>query len=277
MNGRTIMAIVRKDLATVVRNRGVRLPLLITPLVILVVLPVVLVGGGEVLVSGTTMPLDGATGTPFGGTDSGSQESSVSVSGLDPVGRWAVFVLEVFLAPLFLLVPLIVATVIAADSFAGERERGTLEALLHTPTSDRELLAAKFLASWLPAVTVSLTGFAVYSVLANVLAWPSVGRIFFPPATWLVLALWASPAIAAFGLSIMVIASSRVQSLQGAHQVGSLLVLPIVVLLIAQISGMLLLDLSGVVVMGALLWLAAAGLLATGSRLLRRDRLALRL
>lgn len=275
MNGRTVMAIVRKDLATVVRNRGVRLPLLITPLVILVVLPVILVGGGEVLVSGTTMPLEGAPG--FGGSEPGAQESSVSVSGLDPVGRWAVFVLEVFLAPLFLLVPLIVATVIAADSFAGERERGTLEALLHTPTSDRELLAAKFLASWLPAVVVSLTGFAVYSVLANLLAWPWVGRIFFPPPTWLVLALWASPAIAAFGLSIMVIASSRVQSLQGAHQVGSLLVLPIMVLLIAQISGMLLLDLSRVVAMGALLWLGAGGLLATGSRLLRREHLAVRL
>ena len=277
MNWQTVMAIVRKDLQTVLRNRGVRLPLLIAPLVLLVVLPVVLVGGGEVLVADSPVPVDGSGSGPFGAVDPESQESAVSVGDLDPVGRWAVFVLEVFLAPLYLLVPLIVATVIAADSFAGERERGTLEALLHTPTTDRELLAAKFLASWLPAVTVALAGFAVYSVLANLLAWPSVGRIFFPTPTWLVLAFWVSPAIAAFGLAIMVIASSRVQSLQGAHQVGSLLVLPIVVLLVAQISGMLRLELTGVVVMGGLLWLAALGLLSAGSRLLRRDRLALRL
>jgi ABC-2 type transport system permease protein len=91
-----------------------------------------------------------------------------------------VFVLEVFIAPLYLLVPLVVATVIAADSFAGERERGTLEALLHTPTTDRELLTGKFLAAWLPAVTVAWAGFAVYSVLANVLMWPARERIFFP-------------------------------------------------------------------------------------------------
>jgi ABC-2 type transport system permease protein len=272
----SISAIMRKDLATVLRNRGVRIPLLVTPLVILVLLPVVLVGGGEILATNTAVPLD-AAGGPFGSTDADAQESRVSVPDLDPRGRWAVFVLEVFLAPLFLLVPLIVATVIAADSFAGERERGTLEALLHTPTSDRELLAAKFLAAWVPAITVALTGFAVYSVLANVLAWNAVGRIFFPPPVWLVLAFWVTPAIAAFGLAIMVIASSRVQSLQGAHQVGSLLVLPIVVLLIVQITGVLVLDLGRVLVMGGVLWVASAALLATGTRLLQRERLALRL
>jgi ABC-2 type transport system permease protein len=65
------------------------------------------------------------------------------------------------------MVPLVVATEIAADSFAGEREWDTLEALLHTPTSDRELMVAKVLASWLPAVTVAWMGFAVYSVLAD--------------------------------------------------------------------------------------------------------------
>lgn len=277
MNAQTVLAIVRKDLATVVRNRGVRTPLLVAPLVILVVLPVVLVAGGEILVADTPVPIDDATGAPFGATDAAAQEERISVTGLDPAGRWAVFVLEVFLAPLFLLVPLIVATVIAADSFAGERERGTLEALLHTPTTDRELLAGKFLASWLPAVSVALAGFAIYSVLANLLAWSTVGRVFFPSATWLVLAFWVAPSIAAFGLAIMVIASSRVESLQAAHQVGSLLVLPIVVLLVAQISGILMLDLSRTVMMGAVLWLAALTLLASGSRLLRRDRLAVRL
>ena len=277
MNRRTVSAIARKDLATVVRNRGVRMPLLITPVIILVVLPVVLVAGGEILVTDSPVPMDGAAGSAFGGTDAESQEDSISVPGLGPAGRWALFVLEVFLAPLFLLVPLIVATVIAADSFAGERERGTLEALLHTPTTDRELLAGKFLASWVPAVTVAWAGFAVYSVLANVLAWQAVGRIFFPPPIWLVLAFWVSPAIAAFGLAIMVIASSRVASLQAAHQVGSLLVLPIVVLLVAQISGVFQLDLARTATMGGVLWLAALALLASGTRLLRRDQLALRL
>jgi ABC-2 type transport system permease protein len=269
-----VLAIVRKGLATVVRNRGVRIPLLVTPIIVLVVLPIILVGGAEALVRDTAVPLQDAA-TPFAQPE--GDASGTPTDDLDPVGQWAVFILEVFLAPLYLLVPLIVATVIAADSFAGERERGTLEALLHTPTTDRELLAGKFLAAWVPAVTVAWVGFLVYSVLANVLAWPALGRVFFPTPTWLILAFWVTPGIAALGLAIMVIASSRVQSLQGAHQVGSLLVLPIVVLLVAQISGMLLLSLSAVALMGLLLWLAAIGLLAVGTRLIQRERLALRL
>lgn len=270
-----MLAIVRKDLSTVVRNRGVRLPLLITPLVILGVLPTILVLGAEMLVTDTAVPISSLAETART-LDEGAGPTAVGEDA-DPMARWAVFSLEVLLAPLYLLVPLIVATVIAADSFAGERERGTLEALLHTPASDRQLLAAKFLAAWLPAMGVSLAGFVAYSALANLLAWPSVGRVFFPTGAWLVLALWMSPGLAALGLGVMVVASSRVQSLQAAHQIGSLLVLPVIVLLVGQISGLLLLDLGSVVALGAVIWLAALGLLLTGARMVRRERLALRL
>ena len=276
MNWTPIWAIVHKDLSTVVRNRGVRTPLLITPVIILVVLPVMLVGGGEILSNAAVPGMEDAGGSALGAFT--SPEAQARATGLPPgPGRWAVYVLEVFLAPLFLLVPLIVATVIAADSFAGERERGTLEALLHTPTTDEELLTAKFLAAWLPAVTVAWVGFAFYSVLANALAYPLIGFVFFPSATWLLLAFWVTPAVAALGLGIMVIASSRVQSLQAAHQIGSLVVLPIVLLLIAQITGLLLLGPAVVTIMGATLWAAAAGFIATGARTLRRQQLAARL
>lgn len=270
-----VAAIVRKDLSAVIRNRGVRLPLLITPVVILMVMPTLLVVGGELLAAGGAVPLDAVT--PFTGMGDQATQEQVTGTGLDPRARWAVFVLEVFMAPLYLLVPLIVATVIAADSFAGERERGTLEALLHTPTTDRQLLQAKFLAAWLPAMAVSLVGFSLYSVLANVLAWSSVGAIFFPSPTWLLLALWVTPGLAALGLGIMVVASSRVQSLQAAHQVGSLVVLPIVLLLIAQITGVFLFDPVLVLTVGAVVWLAALLMLRSGASTLRREQLATRL
>lgn len=270
-----VRAIVRKDLSAVMRNRGVRMPLLITPVVILLVIPVLLVAGGDLLAAGGAVPLDAVT--PFAGLGDQATQEQVTGAGLSPRGRWAVFVLEVFMAPLYLLVPLIVATVIAADSFAGERERGTLEALLHTPTTDRQLLAAKFLAAWLPAMSVSLVGFAIYSVLANVLSWPTVGRIFFPSPTWLLLAFWVTPGMAALGLGIMVIASSRVHSLQAAHQVGSLVVLPIVLLLIAQITGVFLFDPLLVLIMGSFVWIAALLMLRSGAGTLRREQLATRL
>lgn len=275
MNRHAVAAIVRKDLSAVMRNRGTRLPLLITPLVLLGLLPAMLVLGGDTLASGIDIPMD--TATPFDSLADPETQASITGMAIPPEARWTVFVLEVFLAPLYLLIPLIVATVIAADSFAGERERGTLEALLHTPTTDRELMVAKVLASWLPAMAVSLTSFAAYSVFANVLTWPVLGRVFFPSVTWLLLGFWVTPAVALLGLGIMVIASSRVQSLQAAHQVGSLLVLPIVLLLVLQITGVLLFDPVRVAVMGLVIWVLAGLLLRLGAISLSRQRLAVRI
>ena len=71
------------------------------------------------------------------------------------------------LAPLFLIVPLMVSAVLAADAFAGEKERRTLEALLHLPISDRDLFLAKLLGAFLPAMAVSWIGFLAFAVVAN--------------------------------------------------------------------------------------------------------------
>ena len=266
MNRDVVRAIVHKDVAMVLRNRGIRVPIILAPILILVVLPSLLVVGGDALFVAVPAGIDGLGSLPFsiGGSDARPQS-------------WAEFVLEVFLAPLFLLIPLAVATVIAADSFAGERERGTLEALLHSPTTDRELLTGKFLAAWLPAVTVSLVGFAVYAALANVLAWPTLGRVFFPSTTWLLLAFWVAPGIAGLGLAVMVIASSQVRSLHAANQIGSFLVLPVVLLMIAQITGVVLLGPRVALLLGGLIWLVAIGTLTVGVRAMKRQRLALRL
>ena len=276
MNWHAVDALVRKDLATILRNNGVRIPLVAAPVVILVLLPILLVTGGELVASQTSIPIDqfaGQTGT-IADADRLAQEAATGITG---PGSWAAFILLVFLAPLYLLIPLIVSTVIAADSFAGERERGTLEPLLHTSTSDAELMIAKFLASFIPACVVALGGFLVYSVVANLVAWPYIGHVFFPNGTWLVLAFWVAPALAALGLGIMTMVSSRVHSLQAAHQVGSLLVLPVILLLIAQISGAIFIDGRFAVLLGGIIWVAAAAFVRTASRHLRRERLAVRL
>jgi ABC-2 type transport system permease protein len=275
VNRQAVWSITVKDLSTVLRNRGIRTPLLLTPALLLLVMPTLLIMTGDLGI-GSAVPIDDIAGTPLERVADPDLQAR-AVGSFPPGAQWAVFVLEIFVAPLFLLVPLLVATVIAADSFAGERERGTLEALLHTPTTDSELLAGKFLAAWLPAVAISLTSFAVYSVLANALAWPYLGAVFFPSPTWLLLAFWVTPALSAFGLSVMVIASSRVQSLQAAHQIGSLLVLPIVILLIVQITGVFLFSPLLVTLLGVGLWALSGAILLVGGGALRREALALRL
>jgi len=276
LNWHAIGAIVRKDVTTVLRNKGVRTPLLVAPVIILIALPAFLVLGGELLAASGQVPVDAQGQTPF---DRLAGPTATETTGIDvnAPGGWERFVLEVFIAPLYLLVPLMVATVIAADSFAGERERRTLEALLHTPTSDEELLVAKVLAAWLPAVTIGVGGFVVYSVVANVVAWPEFGRIFFPTLTWVLLGLWVTPGVAALGLGTMVIVSSRVDSLQAAHQIGSLIVLPVILLLIVQVSGTLLFNPVRVAGLGLLLWVSALLVLRIAAQHFRREQLAVRM
>jgi ABC-2 type transport system permease protein len=252
MSWSTMRVLVRRDLLAVVRNPGVRVPLLVAPTVILVFLPALLVLGGSGLASSSPVPID--ADTAFEALRGQTQAGNVPLAGggsvaVNATARWTLFVLEFLLAPLFLLIPLIVATVIAADSFAGERERRTLEPLLQTPTTDTELLFAKILAAWLPAFTVSTVGFLVYGVLANLLAWTHVEAIFFPTPMWLALAFWVSPPLALCGLGLMVLVSSRVNSL----------------------------DLGLVLGMGLALWIAAALLLVIAAQVFTRDHLAARL
>lgn len=268
-----IQAVTRRDIASIVRNKGIRIPLMVAPIVILVVLPILLVGGGEVLAGSTTGQLSQSAGAG-GLADRFTPEAATAITGYTGAAAWATFILQIFIAPLYLLIPLMVSTVIAADSFAGERDRRTLEALLHTPTTDRELFAAKFLAAWVPAMVVSLGGFVVYSILANILAWPVTGEIFFPTPEWWLLALLVTPATAGLGLGIMVLVSSRVQSLQAAHQFGSLVVLPVILLLIGQVSGALLFSTRFVALLGAGIWLGTLVVLRLAMADFNRDRLA---
>ena len=57
---------------------------------------------------------------------------------------------------LFQLFPAVIASMIAADAFAGERERKTLETLLATPISTVSIFLGKTLAAVAFAVLVSL-------------------------------------------------------------------------------------------------------------------------
>ena len=71
-----------------------------------------------------------------------------------------------------------VSLVIGADSISGERERATLEGLLLTPTSRRQLVLGKFLAAlsvWPAALIITVPFFSVLAqgggVFGQALVW----------------------------------------------------------------------------------------------------------
>jgi len=266
MNRQAVMAIARKDLTVVAKSRAVMLPLLIVPVLFLIGLPLV------AALAPTLINLPGSSDVTAL-LDQLPEGVSAQFQGLTEEQRIIELLLGYLFAPLYLVVPLMMVSVIAADAFAGEKERRTLEALLYTPTSDAEVLLGKALAAYLPALAVAWGGFVVYVVVANAAAWPVMGRVFLPTVTWWVLASWVAPAVAALGLGSTVLVSARVNSFQEAYQLGAVVVVPIVGLVVAQAAGLVILSPLFALALGAATWLLAGMVGWFGMRVFTRDRL----
>lgn len=272
MNVRAIRAIVRKDLKVVLHNKGVTIPMIVVPVILFVAVPA--------LVALAPAAQDQAM-SPLTGLDTFLANMPASLqaelAGYDELQQVVILGLVYFLAPMYLIVPLMVASVIAADSFAGEKERKTLEALIYTPTTDWELFLAKMLSAWLPALAVSWGGFVLYGLVANLAAWPTIGAIFFPNAMWIILAVWVAPAAAGLGLSTMVLVSARVSAFQEAYQIGGAVVIPVVLLVIGQAAGVMYFSLGLVLLLGLVFWAVDLLLLWFGARTFRRGEVLARL
>lgn len=272
MNTRAIRAIVRKDLRMVLRSKAVIAPIVLLPAFLLVATPIAL---------GVLAWFLDSKGIALNTQDENFARLMERVpeglrAGFDarkPAQLFLEWVLGHLYAPLFLLVPTVVANVIAADSFAGDKERRTLEALLHTPIGGRDLFLAKLLPAWVLAVCVNLIAFVVYTAVADLACWPVLHRLLLPTPTWIVLAFWAGPAVAAFALGATVMISSKVRGFQEAHQLASMLVMPLTAPIVGQVFGVMSIDVRLVLLGGLGLWVLAAAIIAFALKTFRREKL----
>ncbi len=261
-----IGAIIRKDLTAVRRAKAVIIPMLAVPALLLVILPLFIglaARSQEADLGGFLESMPGGLVDP--------------IAALPAQEQLIVLVNGYLLAPLFLIVPLMVSAVLAADAFAGEKERRTMESLLHLPIDNRDLFLAKFLGAFIPAILVSWVGFVLFCIVANSVAWGVMHRIFVPTRLWLVMILWVAPAVASLGLGVMVRVSVRARTAQEANQLGGAVVLPLIFLAVAQSSGLLLLDLPVAIAVGAVIWVVAISLSVRGARRFTRDEIATRI
>jgi ABC-2 type transport system permease protein len=270
MNTRAMLAIVRKDLKVVSQNKNLLIPTLLMMLMIFVIAPWL----------ARLVPL----------LDKYYDVLSINVNLQDLIDRFpaglkhelagynlsqmiVIFYLVYCLASGFLMVPIFISAGIAADSFAGEKERKTLEALLYSPTTDRELFVAKLLSGWLTSIAFAWVGFLIYVFTVNAAGWSEIGQVFFPNAMWLLLAFWVAPAAPGVVLGLMVLLSTRAQGFQDAYQLGGLVILPVIFLIVGQISGFMFLSASFVFLMGLGIWLLDILLIWLASRSFHRGRL----
>ena len=277
MNQRAMRAIIRKDLKVVRQSLAVLIPLIMVPLVLLVILPGI---GGILLAnadpeSETIQDFRDETATLFDNLPDTINERLEHYD--NEVQRIAYIIFNLFFPPLYLLLPIMVANVIAADSFVGEKERKTLEALFYTPISDRELYLAKIIGPWVAGIAIGWLGYIAFAFVVTVTTLSFMGEAFVLDLTWLLLIVWVVPAAAGLGLGAMVLVSSRVSTFQEAYQLGAIVVLPLLLLLFGQIGGIIYFTPLFVLIIGAVVWLLTMGLILFGAQSFRRGELIARL
>lgn len=249
---RRVAAVMRKDWLEVLRNKQVLASLIVVPLVFAVLLPagIILLGGSGILTS-TIAGLQGfLDNLPHG----------VAPSAYTPDQTVVYAVIVYFLAPFFLVIPVMTASITASSSLVGEKERRTIEGLLYTPLTNRELVLAKVLGSVIPAVALTWIAFIAYAVIVGVLGAPMMGGVFFPTWTWAVLIILLVPLVGFLATSMIVAVSGRSTTMQGAQGTAMFVVFPILALVIGQATGLMLFDVT--VALVAAVVLAIVDLLA---------------
>lgn len=124
-------------------------------------------------------------------------------------------------AMFYLFVPAFIANAIVADSFAGERERKTLETLLATPLSEMAILLGKALAAFSYAWGVVLICQLGALITLNVVK-ETNGLFLFTPL-YIFLATAGSGLLTALAIELGLFISLRAQSVREAQQVSSLI------------------------------------------------------
>jgi ABC-2 type transport system permease protein len=196
------------------------------------------------------------------------------VRGLDPEAAIQAWIFQQFLT-LLVLAPVAGAMSVAAFSVIGEKQARTLEPVLATPITTQELLAAKVLGAFLPALALSFATFGLYVVCVVIFARPGVLGSLFTPASLAVVAV-LGPLASLTGLQMAVCISSRVNDARTAQQIGAMLILPIVGLLLMQVMGNLVLTLPVIAVIGLGLAALNLGLARLGVALFDRESILTR-
>ena len=270
MNWRSIWTIARKDLKEVRQNKAAWIPALVMPVIFAIVFPLIFSVLPQVMPAADIERELGDMDVLLKNLPAAAQ---ITFQGLKLEQMFTVYMTAFMLAPLFLIMPLMFSSVVGADSFVGERERKTMEALLYSPTTDVELFLGKVLAAVIPAISLSWLTYLIYIIVVNAASFNLFGRIWFPLAPWWPMMFWLTPAFAVLGISATVMISARVKTFMEAYQLTGSLVIVVLALVVGQATGVLFLGVGTVIFLGTLLWIVDAVLIYFNLRVFKRSSL----
>lgn len=233
MKSYQIKVIVKKDLIELLKDKGLLLSLFLPPIIISILLPsLILVFGAN---GGVTTSIAGLSDflEHFQILKYPSYVTSANLP------YYAIF--TYFFLPLFMLVPIMASSILAVSSLIGEKENKTMEGLLYTPLSPKNLILGKALACAIPAFLVTITSVIIYSTMVNILGWSNFGHIILPNLTWLLVVFVISPLLILLSILLIIGSSQYFKNSKSAQGIAMIIVFPILGMLISQSSGVLIL------------------------------------
>jgi uncharacterized membrane protein SpoIIM required for sporulation/ABC-type transport system involved in multi-copper enzyme maturation permease subunit len=147
-------------------------------------------------------------------------------------GRYGVTLQKDQLIPFLLMIvgffPVTISLVIALESFVGEKERHSIEALLSSPLSDKHLYLGKLMAAIIPPLLVSFLGMAIYLVAI----YRQGGWL--PDRITLVQILALTTLNGLIMVCGAVVISTQTTSMKGANLLAAFVIIPMALLLQGQ-------------------------------------------
>ncbi len=225
-----VYAIIRKDIRSVTSNQQLFLPILLVPLIMIVVLPTIFVVTVR-FVPEETGDLDALLAMlPVSFLDGGIEQALIQI------------ILNNILPVFFLIIPIMTSSVMAAGSFVGEKEKHTLETLLYCPLPLGRIFYAKIMASFLMSMMVSLLSFIVMLAFMETELFVLFGALTVPSFNWLIMLFLLSPAVSLIAITLIVKGSAKAQTMEESQQKAAFLILPLMLLIVGQFSGVLLVN-----------------------------------
>lgn len=141
-----------------------------------------------------------------------------------------------------LIDPIMASSVMAASSFVGEKEKHTLETLLYSPLSLRQLFQSKILAGLSVGIMVSYISFAAMLLVVEMEVFFLTGNLIIPSMSWLIIMLLIAPSFSLVAIAVTVRSSAKAKTIEEAQQRAVFLIFPILALVIGQFTGILLIN-----------------------------------
>ncbi len=225
-----IWSLVVKDFKDFTKSKYVLISIILLPIVLGVLVPFQVL-----LYSGSFK-----TGETFGSTFGQFMDNVLSRI----VSDWSVLTdqakalitLSYIMLIIVSMMPIIITSVIASETIAGEKERKTIESLLASPLGESEIVTAKIISSFIPSMAASFLSVISFSIVMDILLYPHVGRIFFPEIMTIIVLFVISPLITILAVELLIMISTRVSTVRDANQLGGIILIPLILIILGFLT-----------------------------------------